>query len=405
MRSALLAGTAVVLLAGAVGPTQVAAGVAAPRPDQVAPELGAMAALGVAGEPGFHVLSGVEAIALDEAFSVGIGGGDLSVRARRWDGERWRVTNPPGGPVSEMYDVTAISPTDVWATGNAQGDAMANHWDGTGWTRVPTPPAEPGDDEFLRSVDGVATDNVWAVGYTRIGGGDLAPLIEHWDGKAWTRVPYKLPYGNTFGLLRGVTVVSATDVWAVGFTYPDNAPLLLHWDGKDWEPVTDIVTTHGESSVISLYAVDAVTTEDVWAVGEGLVPALLHWNGQVWTRIPSPTRDRDWLVDHLYGVTAIAADDVWAVGGFGDDYSPDRTRILHWDGNDWRRVASPNPGGANNALYAVSASGQDDAWAVGSFSKRGNNEFHLYAHWDGKAWTRVLPGGGQPKVTERVMPG
>jgi hypothetical protein len=40
-------------------------------------------------------------------------------------------------------------------------------------------------------------------------------LIEHWNGTQWSVVPSPNLMGNN--LLRGVAIVSANDVWAVGF--------------------------------------------------------------------------------------------------------------------------------------------------------------------------------------------
>lgn len=234
--------------------------------------------------------------------------------------------------------------------------ALAQHWDGSSWSRVPTPLPDPGGDDSLKGVDGAASDDVWAVGYSQ-GSGFVVPLVMHWDGDAWTKVPVDLPFGNTFGVLRGMVAISPTDVWAVGVTgSPRDASLLLHWDGETWEPSTHVLAP--DDDVVGLLAVDAVSSDDVWAVGG----ATLHWDGQIWSQVAYTGRDR--FYDALFGVTAIAADDVWAVGGYGDDTDPNHTQILHWDGTRWSRVDSPDPGKRDNALWAVSASGPDDAWAA-----------------------------------------
>lgn len=342
---------------------------------------------------------GVTATGPDDAMAVGRGGQSGEAKARHWDGTRWTRTNPPGGPISELYAATAISPTDAWATGNFQRRALANHWDGSTWTQVPTPPPEPNTEgEFLRAVDAAAGDDVWAVGYTRLPCcSDTKPLIEHWDGESWRRVPYTLPYGNTLGRLAGVTVISATDAWAVGSTYGVRSDtLLLHWDGKTWEPATDVLaTTSGSPGLGLLNAVDAVAADDIWAVGTGNGLSLAHWDGQLWTRVPAPGKPPDGLAETLTGVAVVATDDVWAVGWASESTSPEHPRILHWDGDRWQRVRSPSPGTTENELNAVVATGPDDAWAVGSFTNS-RGTFHLYLHWDGEKWTRVRPNGEHP---------
>ena len=62
----------------------------------------------------------------------------------------------------------------------------------------------------------------------------------------------------------------------------------------------------------------------------------------------------------------------------------------------WSAVAAPAPAGGNDTLNAVAASGERDAWAVGTqFVAPDANLVSartLALHWDGAQWTRsVLP--------------
>ena len=385
----------VAAVTAAVGAPAGAVAAAAHRP--VRPGIDCSPATGVARDgrtPGWHEMYGVAAITGDDALSVGTGGDDLSVRSRHWDGRRWRSVHAPGGKLTEMWSVAAISSSDVWGVGDQYNRSFAEHWDGTSWTQVATPPVDPDTEgDYLRSVDGIAADDVWAVGDTvQSSCTTYQPLIEHWDGTSWSKVPYSLPYDNTEGNLEGVTVVSATDAWAVGATRGDvRALLVLHWNGKVWKPVTDLdgVTCCG------LMSVDAVSATDVWAVGAGSsIPGslLLHWDGKAWTSFPAHTGHRDRTIDAVWGVSATAADDVWAVGGFSNWQSiPTHVRVLHWDGIRWHDVPAPNPGRVADRLWAVSGTGPDDVWAVGSFADNDDDMHSLYLHWDGTSWTRVRP--------------
>jgi hypothetical protein len=62
------------------------------------------------------------------------------------------------------------------------------------------------------------------------------PLIEHWDGTAWTAFPHQnFCVQTTCGVLFGVAAVTATNVWVVGdITMGAGAPLIAHWDGMEW---------------------------------------------------------------------------------------------------------------------------------------------------------------------------
>lgn len=383
------AGAAVTLLAAALAPAA-----AATEPGWMAAAWDPLSELGVGGAPGDHQFLGVDALSPDEAFAVGVGDSQRIVRARRWNGTRWLPTRPPGGPASALTDVAVLARRDAWAVGGAQGKSLALHWDGAQWTRVPTP-AYPEGTEVFKSVAGTGPDDIWAVGYAEpYESQEYYPVIVHWDGGEWSRVPTGLPDGTT-GLLQGVTAISATDAWAVGFyTGERYGPMLLHWDGESWESKEDVIQpVFGKEGVGVLFAVDAVSADDVWAVGAGPGSAtLLHWNGRMWIQLPSPT-DRDRGLDLLYGVAAVSTDDVWAVGGYGERTPPEQAQILHWNGSRWRPVRTPSPGLTGNLLFGVSGTRPDDAWAVGTKTDDLDETFQfLILHWDGDRWTRARFG-------------
>jgi len=104
---------------------------------------------------------------------------------------------------------------------------------------------------------------------------------------------------------------------------------------------------------------------------EWLTPHTLaiHWNGTQWSKVTTPNVDAS--LNRLFGVAAISSKDVWAVGqavtpdGFGL-----HTLIEHWDGTQWSIAPSPNklPQGNNaNSILGVTVSGLTSLWSVGSF--------------------------------------
>lgn len=72
----------------------------------------------------------------------------------------------------------------------------------------------------LYGVAAASASDVWAVGsYSNDPQNqDVQTLIEHWNGSSWSIVPGLNPgaQGNAFN---AVTTVSASNVWAVGFSY------------------------------------------------------------------------------------------------------------------------------------------------------------------------------------------
>jgi hypothetical protein len=132
-------------------------------------------------------------------------------------------------------------------------------------------PADNSGTSALYAVQAVASNDVWAAGY-RYQGNFSFPLVEHWDGTSWTMLP------NPAG-----------DVWTVGQAYasPVNQTLALHWNGTGW---SQAVTPNIGRGILanSLYAVSAVASNDVWAVGIGQQAMTLHWDGRRWRIVPNP---------------------------------------------------------------------------------------------------------------------
>jgi hypothetical protein len=220
-----------------------------------------------------------------------------------WDGTAWTpVPSPNSGPRSYLRGVAATSPSNAWAVGQygngSQARTLILHWDGTAWTRVPSP--SPGPDSFLSAVAATSPTSAWAVGdveYTTPGGiVYVRPLIEHWDGTAWTRVPS--PHPSSYCYLSAVAATSPTSAWAIGSfeTNRDGSlkakTLIEHWDGTAWTPVPS--PSPGISSYLS--AVAATTPTSAWAAGltytnrgGSITNKTLteHWDGTTWTRVPS----------------------------------------------------------------------------------------------------------------------
>src|SRR5205807_495772 len=114
------------------------------------------------------------------------------------------------------------------------------------WSAVKSPNLNFQNNE-LTSISALSANDIWAVGNAWDGSIDVqgAPqltLIEHWNGKKWSIIPspdpsaYK-PY--LFNNLYGVTAISTNNVWAVGEVYYTQvpSPLIEHWNGTRWSVV------------------------------------------------------------------------------------------------------------------------------------------------------------------------
>ncbi len=243
----------------------------------------------------------------------------------------------------------------------------------TDW-RVVTSPNPGPESNFLNAVAVVSANDVWAIGYYPTG--NLSHMLfEHWDGSTWNVVPG--PDSPDVYYLLGAVAISSNDVWAVG-AHGTAGTLMVHWDGVQWS----VVPSPNVNSDYAL-AASAVSSDDVWAVGYSCCGVgsdrtlIKHWNGAHWSIVPSPNPGP--YTNELHGVAAIAWNDVWAVGT-----SNGQSLTLNWDGSTWNVVPSPNVGGANNFLNSVVAVSPNDVWAVGNAD--GST---LTEHWDGSGWDIV----------------
>ena len=243
------------------------------------------------------------------------------------------------------------------------------HWDGGSWTVIDTP-SPSSRFAVLEAVVAIAPNDVWAVGARQTSGQTIRnlPLVEHWDGKAWTlaKAP-KAKSDSTF--LLGVSATSATDVWAVGVRGAQT--LTEHFDGMRWRVVK---SPNPAPRANFLNDVVALSPSDVWAAGgvflngEGTSERTLatHWNGKRWSVVPTPNQGS--LNNQFLGITALGPKAVWAVGLFVNEPAHDnQTLTERWDGSAWTIVPSPSPGVEDAVLLGAAAAPDGSVWAVGGF--------------------------------------
>jgi hypothetical protein len=285
----------------------------------------------------------------------------------QWNGTQWSVVASPnvGRFNNFLYGVTAVSAQDVWAVGffdsSKSINTLTEHWNGTQWSVISSPNPSGSASNTLTGVTAISSNDVWAVGYSSLGG-----LTEHWNGTQWSVIAN--PSGKN--ILLNVSAVSANDIWAVGYYINSkiiNKALIEHWDGTKWS----IVAGPNAGNVsYTLFGVSAISTSDVWAVGvyyntsnDFNKTLIEHWNGKKWSIVSSPTPG---FGAALFSVSAVSANDIWTVGDYGSNsLNAFQTLIERWDGSNWSVVSSPNGSLKDSRLDAVSADSANDVWAVG----------------------------------------
>ena len=251
----------------------------------------------------------------------------------------WQITPSPDLPGAELYGVTAISENNAWTVGRTdETEPLIEHWDGTAWSVSPTPTLP--SNGWLFGVSANGPRDVWAVGrQTSPGDGEELTLAEHWNGSKWKVVPTPNPYSGSIqdaDELYGVQALSSSDVWAVGDAESPTHKiygLVERWDGSTWSTAP---APRGVTSSISL------TSDSLgWVAGSfGPKPAA-RWNGTSWKPQPTPLGSNGWF----YDVLTQSKTSAWAVGGQTTDQDPSDYPLIeqYRKGTGWT-VVSQVPG-------------------------------------------------------------
>jgi len=279
----------------------------------------------------------------------------------------WHVVPGVAAPAAVLYTVSASGPADAWAAGGA----LVEHWDGSGWNRVPVPAG-------TRVVDvaAMSASDAWIVGSA-----EGRPAVQHWDGSAWSAVappPSVTTATNGLGAdasrtFEAVAASSSSDVWAVGYDErkhsepekPLTFGVVVHWDGATWSdsgvPLLPDVT---------LSDVSAASPTDVWAVGRDdrhRTGIALHWDGSRWT-VFHPHAPEGTESVTFSSIARIAADDI-VVSASVDPYPVDELTgdswgvVYRWDGHRWTKRVLDGTG--DFAGYdAAAAIDKTNVWIV-----------------------------------------
>ncbi|MFI7680571.1 hypothetical protein [Actinophytocola sp. NPDC049390] len=251
--------------------------------------------------------------------------------AAHWQDGRWTLTptavpdDPVTGGVLQLMSVTSLAPDDAWAVGHRTDPqglplGLIEHWDGTRWTVADHPEATARGTQLL-DVTAVSPTDVWAVGQVspETGGWtDSRPLVMRYDGSAWTTVSTpEVPADRRPAKLSSVSVTDDGHVWAVGLQGAAESvfgqPLILRHDGSGWQELPD-PDIGDRVNVVGVYA---TSEHDAWVVathGDGAPSTLLHWDGTGWQSAEWPGPK---LYGHRYYATDIAGtgpNDIWVSG-------------------------------------------------------------------------------------------
>jgi len=253
-----------------------------------------------------------------------------------FDGTAWSASPLPFLPTDDvLHAVWASTPTDAWIATEGFDYQGFLHWNGSAWTLVPYPTT--GGPCY--AMWGASASSVYAA---------CSSSIMRWNGTTWSS---SAPAGYLTG--RAVSGTSDTNVWLGG-----DGGSLWHLGASGWTSVATHVSTG------NIYAIYSSGPTDVWL---GTDYGVFHGDGTTFTAVAGAS--------NLRGVAGSSANDVWM---FADAFGTSGTPTLHWDGTSTTLVETGN--GSPGVMFARAST---DAWAVSKSA---------LLHWGGSAWSEYGAG-------------
>jgi hypothetical protein len=317
-------------------------------------------------------------------FCVAVGNQDTatvnSSLIERWDGSKWSIVkslDPAGAGESQLYGVSCAGPSfcvavGVWGPGSTFVNPLIEQWNGTAWTLATG--ANPSGSVATQLSAVSCLSSMWCtgVGYTKDGSNNRHALVEKWDGTAWTVVTTTPPTGETTSQFDALSCAKSSWCMAVGgYTNASSnfVSLAEVWNGTAWSVVPSPnpgAGTSGELNGVSCAGGGFCAAVGQWYNGTHFQAQLATWNGTAWTNVTPPEANPG-IQNFLDDVSCTSATSCGAVGSAsnGSVASP---VALTWDGSTWSLVPAPVPQGATSSgTSSITCLTNWECVAVGTF--------------------------------------
>jgi len=331
------------------------------------------------------------------ALAVGLGAGP-AFAARPAASRAWTIVHGARlAPNNALNGLAVVSRRLAWAAGiegfssngTMPGRPLIERWNGRAWSRVRLPSIWPGG---LGSVAASSAANAWALGQERSG---TTEHLLHWNSHRWRTSAFPGTPGTFYGNL-GLTAAPSGRAWLIASS--SGSSQIFGWNGRAWKQQSYLCPNVS----CNLDRIVARTGSDSWAVGNYVTAALdggplaLHWTGHSWhsTRMPFVK------FGYLTGVFASSATNAWAVGAV---FNSSAMLLYRWNGTSWRRV--PAPAGLTapslGELTGISGDASGHLWIFDFGQQAGDRA--IYLRFDGHHWSKVTGAlvAGQSRVIVR----
>jgi hypothetical protein len=247
------------------------------------------------------------------------------------------------GTSSELLGVACVTRSFCTAVGvsthSSAASTLVERWNGSGWKIIKSPNPVGATNSQLAAVSCTTATSCIAVGRTALTGGSDFTLVEHWDGARWRMVPSPNPAGSTYSVLSGISCPSRLECAAVGYTISRKgrgAPLIERWNGRAWSIVPNPRANAAELTSVACPAADRCQASG-FETGSSRLDRTFgeRWNGRAWSVVPTVSAPGA-ASSQIASVACASASNCTAVGVGGDHGLAE-----HWDGSKWRAVKTP----------------------------------------------------------------
>lgn len=290
-------------------------------------------------------------------FCAATGTSDPAVYIRS-DGTWQQAT---GSGTNQLNGVSCTSAAFCMAIGNGS----AQQWNGSDWTALSVPTPDGAGTDHLDSISCSSPTSCVAVGTT---GGPKGAFSELWNGVGWSVLHTPLPAdGSGAAELRSVSCPAVSRCYAVGSYFapyknlPTSRPLIESWDGAAWTVMSP--APYSASDYLALTDVTCSTASSCMAILVGRTQNWLdRWDGTQWTTVTTAKPDPGGFPANLVGVSCTSSTACTMVGSdyLGDDV------IETWDGSAWSFVTAATTAPPSTTLNAVSCTSTTTCTAVGT---------------------------------------
>jgi hypothetical protein len=313
--------------------------------------------------------------------------------------QSWRIVPGPRlAPNNVLNGLAVVSRRLAWAVGiegfssngSRPGRPLIERWNGHAWSRARLPSLWPGGLGFVAAS---SASNAWALGQEPSG---TTEHLLHWTGRGWRNSRFPGTPGTFYGNL-GITAAPGGRAWLIAS--PSDSSQIFSWNGTKWGPQAYPCA----STLCNLTRIVARTGKDAWAVGNYVTssldggPLALHWTGRSWRATPVPFVK----FGYLTGIFPASATSAWAVGGVNNS---SRMLLYHWNGVSWhknRRVPVGLTAPSLGELTGISGDASGHLWIFDFGPQAGNRA--TYLRYDGHRWSTIRGAliAGQTRVTVR----